>query len=245
MPEHPEHGCQRPRGALLLPVLVTYSLVSSFSMSQNHEHHLANELLQVVNPDTGELLGKLVPRAQVHAENLWVRTTNVFLINSKGEVLCHQRALTKETHPGTWITHFGGHVAGEETYEESAQKELHEEAGLDIPTSQLLPWRTSKKGLERRWMRDFVTLYDGDVSELTIQKEEIEQVRWYTPTEILERLDSEDIESQEDWLAGTHNFTADYQCMRAVLTAAFHLDVFGKEYHHLANWAPARKVYSL
>jgi isopentenyldiphosphate isomerase len=211
----------------------------------HNELHSGGELLKVVDPATGELTGEAFPRAEVFSRNLWVRTTNVYLINSKGEVLCHQRALDKDSHPGVWITHFGGHVAGEETYEEGAQKELHEEAGLDIPVEKLLPWRTSRKSSVRRWMRDFVTLYDGPAESLQFQKEEIEQVQWLSATEILERLDAEDIDTPENWLAGTHNFKSDYQCMRAVLTTAFHLDIFGPEYHHLANWAPAKKVYSL
>ncbi len=212
----------------------------------NPEHApQAGELLQTVDPETGNLLGVALPRHQIHSENHWVRTTNIYLINSKGEVLCHQRSLNKESHPGAWITHFGGHVAGEETYKENAWKELQEEAGLTIPVEQLIPWRTSSKPLQRRWMRDYVTLYDGPAEELNFQKEEIEQVKWFSATDILERLDSEDVESQEDWLAGTHNFKSDYQCMRAVLTAAVHLDVFGKEYHHMGKWAPARKTYSL
>lgn len=214
-------------------------------MNEQHQAKQDQELLKVVDPETGEFTGEQLPRKQVFAENRWARTTNVYLINSKGEVLCHQRALNKESNPGAWITHFGGHVGGEDTYEESARVELMEEAGLDIPVEKLLPWRTSRKAKARRWMRDFVTLYDGPLGDIRFQKEEIEQVQWMPATEILERLDNEDVEDAENWLAGTHNFKSDYQCMRAVLTAAFYLDVFGPEYHHLANWAPARKTYSI
>lgn len=205
----------------------------------------AKELLQIVDPETGDLLGEAVPRHQVHAEKRWVRTTNIYILNAKGEVLCHQRSKSKESFPGVWITHFGGHVAGEETYTESAAKELAEETGLDIPASQLLPWRTSRKTLVQRWMRDYVTLYDGPASDVKFQESEVEQVKWISATEILERLDAESVEDAENWLAGTHNFKSDYQCMRAVLTAAFHLRVFGEEYHHLEKWAPAKKSYLL
>jgi isopentenyldiphosphate isomerase len=201
-----------------------------------------SEKIQVVDEHTGELAGRVVTRAEMFAEKLWCRSTNVFIMNSKGELLCHQRSLAKERFPGVWSTHFGGHLAGEETYEENARKEAEEEIGIAIYPERLLPWRTSRKPSQRLWMRDYITLWDGDASTLTLQKSEIEQVAWFSPKEILEKFDASDdnelaVESEE-WLAGSHNFNSDYQCMRAVITAAMSLGVFDEEYHHMHKWHP-------
>ncbi len=196
------------------------------------------ELLQIVDPETGEPTGEHLPRKEVLERKLWCRTTNVFILNSQGEILCHQRSLSKERFPGNWSTHFGGHVTEGESFKISALKEIEEETGLKINAFQLIPWRTSRKGMSRIWVRDFITVYDGDIKDLVIQKSEIEQVKWFKAEEVVEQLDNEMELGSANWLAGTHDFNADYQCMRAVLTATIDIGIFGGDFTHLKKWHP-------
>lgn len=199
------------------------------------------ELLQVVDAETGEPTGEHLPRKQVLEEKLWCRTTNIFVLNSKGQVLCHQRSLDKERFPGAWSTHFGGHITKGESFKISALKELEEEIGIKANPFQLIPWRTSKKAVSRIWVRDYITVFDGDINTLQVQKSEIEQVKWFDAEEILAELDSEDENEELNvtvWLAGTHDFNTDYQCMRAVLTATLDAGIFGGDYKDLHKWHP-------
>lgn len=208
-------------------------------------HH---ELLQIVDPETGEPTGEHVPRHELFSKKLWCRTTNIFVLNSEGQVLCHQRSMNKERYPGAWSTHFGGHITEGESFKISALKELSEEIGLTVNSFQLIPWRTSKKEASRIWVRDFLTVYDGPIDTLKLQTEELEQVKWFTPQEILEEIDRE-VEPEEmegefaEWLAGTHDFEADYQCMRAVLTATIDAGIFGGEFKPLHKWHPPRHIH--
>lgn len=198
------------------------------------------ELLQVVDEHTGEPTGELVPRSRLIKDKLWCRTTNIFVLNEKGDILCHQRSKNKERFPGAWSTHFGGHIVQGESFKIGALKELEEEIGLKINAFQLIPWRTSKKVPSRIWVRDFITVYSGDLAELKLQTEEIEFVQWFSPEEVLAQLDAEG-EGEAlpvEWLAGTHDFNADYQCMRAVLTATIDAGIFGGEFTHLKKWHP-------
>lgn len=202
-----------------------------------------SEMLQVVDPNTGEPTGEHVSRKELYEKKLWCRTTNIYVLNSSGQVLCHQRALDKERYGGAWATHFGGHVTEGESFKISALKELMEEIGLYALPFQLIPWRTSKMASSRAWARDFITVYDGDIKNLTIQKEEVQQIKWFNAQDIVDELDAEDIynEKSVEWLAGTHDFNADYQCMRAVLTATIDIGIFGGEYRELRNWHPPTK----
>lgn len=200
-----------------------------------------NELLQVVNPETGEPTGEHVSRKQLYADKLWCRTTNIFVLNSNGDVLCHKRPLGKENFPGAWSTHFGGHIVEGESFKMGALKEVQEEIGLRINPYQLVPWRTSKKTFNRIWVRDFVTIYEGSIDDLTLQIEEVLEVKWYSPKQILEELDIEGEEgTSKAWLAGTHDFNADYQCMRAVITAMMDVGVFGGDFKPLHKWHPPK-----
>ena len=201
-----------------------------------------DELLQVVDKDTGEPTGELVPRSVLIRDRLWCRTTNIFILNEKGEILCHERSKNKERFPGAWSTHFGGHVVEGESFKIGALKELEEELGLKVNAFQLIAWRTSKKEVSRIWVRDFITVYTGSIEDLVLQASEIDSVKWFSPQEIFEELDAAGEREGEsvEWLAGTHDFNADYQCMRAVLTATIDAGIFGGELRSLKHWAPPR-----
>lgn len=196
------------------------------------------ELLQVIDPATGEPTGEHLSRAEVYAKKLWCRTTNIFVLNSLGQILCHQRSLSKEHFPGAWSTHFGGHVGKGESFKISALKEIEEEIGLAVKPFQLIPWRTSKKENARIWVRDFLTVYDGAIEDLTIQTEELQKIAWYAPEDILSMLDVNPEDNPTPWMAGTHDFRTDYQCMRAVLTAMLDAGIVGGDFKPLHKWHP-------
>lgn len=193
------------------------------------------EKLEIVREDSNKLTGVCLPRAEVLAKQAWCRSTNVFVLNSNGDILCHQRSLGKERMPGVWCTHLGGHVSEGETYETNAAKELEEEAGIIVPTHRILPWRTTKLPEPRLWVREFVTCVDMDIKELTAQPGEVEKFEWKTVESIL----YEEALNPSMWCAGTHDFFAEYQCLRAVLTAAGHMGVWDagmKDQFH--TWHP-------
>jgi isopentenyldiphosphate isomerase len=183
---------------------------------------MSHERIEVVDSETGHPTGACLPRKDVIATNAWCRSTNIYVVNSHGQILCHQRSLQKERLPGVWSTHLGGHVAEGETYETNAQKELFEESGIQKEIAELIPWRTLRAEHTahsrdtRLWMRDYVTLYDGSSESLIPQPGEVESFVWMTPDEILESVRR----SPEAWCAGTQDFRTEYYCMRAVLTAA-------------------------
>jgi isopentenyldiphosphate isomerase len=171
------------------------------------------EILPLVHPETGELTGAHLPRAHALATRAWCRSTNVFVFNARGEILCHRRSAAKDRLPGVWSTHLGGHVGAGETYESNAAKELEEEAGLRVPPGGLLPWRTTRLDRARLWVREFVTITERAVAELTPQPGEVDEFAWLALGEVLRRSNREPAK----WIAGTHDFTVEYQCMRAAL----------------------------
>ncbi|HTK05374.1 MAG TPA: NUDIX domain-containing protein [Candidatus Eisenbacteria bacterium] len=170
-------------------------------------------MLHIVHPETGEPVGGPIPRAEAIARGAWCRSTNVFVLNSDGQVLCHRRSTRKERLPGAWMTHLGGHVGAGETYETNARKELREESGIFAGPSRLLPWRTTRIEHARLWAREFVTLSDVGIDELVPQPGEVEEFRWLTLDQVLRAA----ADAPETWCAGTHDFRTEYQCMLAAL----------------------------
>ena len=165
------------------------------------------EELEIVHPETGVSLGSSLPRAEAIATGAWCRSTNVFVLNSKGEVLCHQRSLEKERMPGVWSTHLGGHVGKGETYETNALKEVEEEAGLSVKEEHIFSWRTTRIDSARLWVREFVTISDRAAHEFVPQPGEVQCFEWLSVDEILARAKAE----PHMWCAGTHDFKTEYQ----------------------------------
>lgn len=174
------------------------------------------ENLEIVCNKTGQPLGVVLPREAVIRSQAWCRSTNVFVLNSKGEVLVHQRSMQKERYPGVWSTHLGGHVGEGESYEINALKELEEEAGVTKQQNQLVPWRTTRLEKSRLWVREFVTLHDAPVHAFIAQPGEVDQFKWMSPEEIL----AASVIQPEMWIAGTHDFRTEYLCLRSALNAA-------------------------
>jgi isopentenyldiphosphate isomerase len=195
---------------------------------------MPEELIEVVNENNGEKTGQALPRAEVLSKQLWCRTTNIYILNRKGEILCHQRSLNKERYPGAWSTHFGGHLSQGEDYESNALKEVSEELGVHIPFIKLVPWRTTKNDKARIWVREYMTVFDGDISKLSVQQSEVEQLKWCS----IEQIMNERMQNTVLWMAGTHDIRAEYQCLRAVLTTCLSLGVFDQSYQELHKWNP-------
>ncbi len=172
------------------------------------------EHLEVFCERTNQATGEVLPRAEALARQAWCRSTNVFILNHEGQILCHKRTMNKERLPGWWMTHVGGHVGVGETYEENAHKELMEEAGVLVDPSHLVSWRTTKVEEVRLWMREFVVVIDKPIEAFTPQPGEIDRFAWYSPEEILHLSVKEGC-----WKAGTHDFLTEYHCLRAVVAA--------------------------
>src|ERR1700760_3261316 len=101
-----------------------------------------NELLFVVDENNEPL----EPQARyiVHEKNAWHRTTGIWVVNNKKQILCQKRSLLKDTKPGFWEAFFGGHIGPQETYGDNAVKELTEELGIPVQKENLLPYKVLK-----------------------------------------------------------------------------------------------------
>lgn len=121
------------------------------------------------------------PRWLVRRLNLPHAATAVFVRRANGEILVHQRALTKDLWAGAHDCAAGGVVAAGEDVHEAALRELAEEVGISgVPLRPLL----------RAWYRDARTWYLGHLYEATWDGEvsfpDAEVVRaWWEPIGVL------------------------------------------------------------
>lgn len=140
----------------------------------------ADELFFVVDEHDQPL--EPLPRKLVHGHGVWHRVSHIWLQNDKGQLLCQQRSLEKELLPGFWECFFGGHSRPGESYEETAQRELREELGLDIAAKEFHFWKVHKfsesTGYNNEFMGIFVVRWNGDASRPTFEDGEVTQIAW-------------------------------------------------------------------
>jgi 16S rRNA (adenine1518-N6/adenine1519-N6)-dimethyltransferase len=88
-----------------------------------------------------------------------------------------QRSRWKDRHPLKWDSSAAGHVAARESYEETAQRELEEELGINVPLEKILELPASA-----RTEQEFVWLYRGKIrGNPIVNRREIETGAFFPP----------------------------------------------------------------
>lgn len=152
-----------------------------------------NELLFVVDENNNPIEPK--PRDEVHKKGLWHRTSHVWILNSQRQILCQKRSLLKDSSPGKWESFFGGHVAQGEKYEDNALRELQEELGIIVSEQNLHLFKINKYDHKKEFQGIYYLEWNGDIKTLQLEKEEIDQVKWFTIDKLYELM----IKGDDDW----------------------------------------------
>ncbi|WP_282055139.1 NUDIX hydrolase [Maribacter luteus] len=95
-----------------------------------------DELVDILDAE-GNFTGKTAMKSEAHKHGLFHPTVHVWFYTKNGKILLQQRGKDKDTHPLLWDVSVAGHVGAGESYELSATREVSEEIGLEITTSEL------------------------------------------------------------------------------------------------------------
>lgn len=163
-------------------------------------NHKKEECFDVCD-DSGIPTGDIVTRTVAHRDGIRHRTSHVWIIReveNRVQVLLQQRSYEKDSFPGCLDTSSAGHIpAGFEPLE-SALRELQEELGI-VATSEELEYAGRFHIKYEKEFHDFlfkdnevsnVYIYRKpvDISQMKIQKEELECVGWYDFFETYENI---------------------------------------------------------
>ena len=147
--------------------------------------------------ENGIPTGETVSRDTAHREGILHRTAHVWIVrktNGRYQVMLQKRSMEKESFPGLYDTSSAGHIPSGELPLLSALRELYEELGISADPGQLVyagSFRTRyEKIFHGKVFRDneatFVYVYTSDFDEnaLSLQKNEVDEVRWFYIDEI-------------------------------------------------------------
>lgn len=142
------------------------------------------EYLDIYN-EKKEKLNKKIKRGDKLLDNEHILVTVIFIENNEGKYLIQKTSKEK----GEKYATTGGHVLSGETPKTAIIREVKEELGLDISNENIIYIGDLLFGIP------FGEIYylkkDLDVSKLSLQHEEVEQVEYLSKDEILKLIETE------------------------------------------------------
>ena len=145
-----------------------------------------DEIIQIVNEENTEIAA--VSRRIMREQQLIHRACYILVFNQAGDLFVQKRTKTKDIYPGYYDVAAGGVVLAGESYEESAERELAEELGIE--GVELTPCFDNyfEDTTNKVWGRVFRCKHEGP---FTLQKEEIESGGFMKVTQILDATNSQ------------------------------------------------------
>ena len=136
------------------------------------------EFLDIVD-EQGNLTGKILDKNLAHDRNLLHNEIGIFILNSKDELLIQKRAATKRYHPNIWGL-CAGHVDAHEDLTDACVREAKEELGIDIDPKDIKIFDTVIKNRDSNShvTYGYYIFLDYDLSDFTIQEEELSELKW-------------------------------------------------------------------
>ena len=182
-------------------------MTTSHPPSRSHIPSPTTESFDLLTPD-GHPLGHSKLRSHVHRDGDWHRAVHIWVVHEgRGEVLIQLRAKCKDSFPGCWDVGCAGHLSAGETSEEAAVAELEEEVGLTVSGAVgagvggegVLAYLTTLKRevisqqgafVDREFVDVYYTLTDKEASDMRLQAEEVEAVRYIDIDEYVRTLEA-------------------------------------------------------
>ncbi|MGI6509078.1 MAG: NUDIX hydrolase [Erysipelotrichaceae bacterium] len=127
-----------------------------------------------------------VKRFEKIPEGYYHKIVHLCIINSAGKLLSQQRSASKFAFPLYWDITVGGSSILDENENQAITRELKEELGLDIDFTNISPIFLIK-GINYLDYWFFIKC-DVDLNQLTLQKDEVIDVAYYTIEEIEELI---------------------------------------------------------
>ncbi|MBD9515744.1 MULTISPECIES: NUDIX hydrolase [Pseudomonadaceae] len=145
-------------------------------------HRAASDAEKIAWVDEDDQLLGSLPRAELRARGLIGRGTFILLFNSAGELCVHRRTLSKAVYPGYWDPAAGGMVQADESYAESAARELEEELGIAGVELRAHGTFFFDQPDNRLWCAVFSAVSDAP---LKLQPEEVLEAKFIDPHQAL------------------------------------------------------------
>lgn len=156
------------------------------------------ELFDIVD-ENGDPTGETVERTLAHSQGIRHRSSHVWLLRRRQgrvEILLQKRSRDKDSFPGCYDISSAGHIPAGVDYVSSALRELEEELGEKASLEELIYCGTrhirytetfyGKPFRDNQVSKVYLLWRDKEAEDFVLQKEEIEEVKWFDFYECME-----------------------------------------------------------
>ena len=133
-----------------------------------------------------EKTNQVITRGDDIPKNLYHLVVHVCIFNAKNQMLIQQRQTFKKGWPNMWDITVGGSAMIGENSRQAAMREVAEELGLKIDLEKKPPVIT--KYFSEGFDDIYILEKEIDISDLKLQYEEVQAVKWAGIEEILDMI---------------------------------------------------------
>ena len=159
---------------------------------------MKQELVDVLD-DQGKKTGEVLPIDKIHEKELWHGVAHIWIYNKQGQMLMQHRSSTVKWGADQWDLAGGGHISAAETPEQAALRELYEELGLKLSKEKLkVAGKTYAENTNafsgkrhKAWEWNYIAEMGVDLSEVTLQEDESQGVKWIDLDQLESELENE------------------------------------------------------
>ena len=127
-------------------------------------------------------------KLEAHEKGLLHRAFSVFIFNDQGQVMIHQRALSKYHSPGLWTNTCCSHQQMGETNLEAAHRRLGEEMGFDCDLEEIFEFIYRAEFSNGLIEHEYDHVLIGHYNELpNINPEEVNALEMGKPSLVVKR----------------------------------------------------------
>ena len=144
-----------------------------------------DELIDILTSG-GKPTGKTALKSEAHKKGWYHATIHVWFYTDDKKVLLQKRASVKKVFPNLWDVSVAGHIGVGEQIEMAAIREVKEEIGIDISTTDLIKIGLRKDEivhlngiLDNEFKHIFMCKLTTSVSQLTMQKGEVDDLQLF------------------------------------------------------------------
>ena len=155
-----------------------------------------SEYFDVLNK-WGDYTNEVASRKDCHEKGLWHKAVVVAIVsNDDKKVLLQKRSVSKRMWPDLWDISSGGHVLTGEFGYEAGIREAKEELGIDVKREEMefigatVSENIRDNIINRHFNEYYIVHKDINVSDIVIQEEEIQYVKWFDVDEIIKMVNN-------------------------------------------------------
>lgn len=129
----------------------------------------------------GNKTGEVFIRGEALREGQYQLAANMWIINSKLQILIQKRSKSKKSFPDIWATHGGSVGMGENSLNASI-REAYEEIGIVIQAESI---RYLTRNINPNLIMDnYIVIQEFDIRSAVLQSEEVSEIKWASLEEI-------------------------------------------------------------